>query len=57
MKKIINDGQHRKAAIEEALKANPKLGDDHISVILFVDKGLENTQQMFQKEMICILEK
>ena len=44
---IINDGQHRKAAIEEAINENPELERDHISVILFVDKGLENTQQMF----------
>ena len=28
---LINDGQHRKAAIEEALKKMPQLSSDHIS--------------------------
>jgi len=44
---IINDGQHRRAAIEEALKQNPKLGDESIAVVFFVDRGLERCQQMF----------
>lgn len=34
---IINDGQHRRAAIEEALKENPALGDESIAVVFFVD--------------------
>ncbi|MFI6176382.1 DNA sulfur modification protein DndB [Nonomuraea sp. NPDC051191] len=44
---IINDGQHRRAAIEQALKARPELGDETIAVVFFIDKGLERCQQMF----------
>ncbi len=44
---LINDGQHRKAAIEEALKQMPQLGSEHISVVFFVDGGLKRSQQMF----------
>jgi len=44
---IINDGQHRRAAIEEALKKRPELGMDTISVVLFLDEGLKRSQQMF----------
>jgi DNA sulfur modification protein DndB len=44
---IINDGQHRRAAIEAALSENPELGDETISVVLFVDGGLHRSQQMF----------
>jgi DNA sulfur modification protein DndB len=44
---IINDGQHRRAAIEEALKERPELGDESIAVVFFLDRGLERCQQMF----------
>ena len=44
---IINDGQHRRAAIEAALKADPDLGDESIAVVFFIDRGLERCQQMF----------
>src|SRR5262249_39915186 len=44
---LINDGQHRLAAIETAIKESPSLGNDTISVVLFVDAGLERSQQMF----------
>lgn len=44
---ILNDGQHRRAAIEEALKEQPDLGDETISVVFFIDKGLKHSQQMF----------
>jgi len=44
---IINDGQHRRAAIEQALRDNPALGDETIPVVLFLDKGLARCQQMF----------
>jgi DNA sulfur modification protein DndB len=44
---IINDGQHRRAAIERALKERPELGDETIAVVFFLDKGLERCQQMF----------
>jgi DNA sulfur modification protein DndB len=46
-KLLINDGQHRKAAIEEALKVSPELGDETISVVIFKDIGLKRAQQMF----------
>lgn len=44
---LINDGQHRRAAIEEALKINPELGDETISVVFYIDSGLKNSQQIF----------
>ena len=44
---IINDGQHRRAGIEEALKERPELGNETISVVFFVDTGLQRSQQMF----------
>lgn len=44
---LINDGQHRRAAIEEAIKGNPELGHDNISVLFFIDDGLSRSQQMF----------
>ncbi len=44
---IINDGQHRRAAIEEAIKSDPALGDETIAVVFFVDRGLSRSQQMF----------
>lgn len=44
---IINDGQHRRAAIEMALHENPDLGDETIAVVFFLDKGLKRCQQMF----------
>jgi DNA sulfur modification protein DndB len=44
---ITNDGQHRCAAIAAALKENPALGKDKISVLLFETENLERLQQMF----------
>lgn len=44
---LINDGQHRRKAIEEALKENPDLGQDNIPVLFFIDEGLDRSQQMF----------
>lgn len=44
---IINDGQHRRAAIEQALQTAPELGDETIAVVFFVDRGLHRCQQMF----------
>lgn len=44
---LINDGQHRRAGIEEALKVNPELGDETISVVFFLDLGLDHSQQLF----------
>src|SRR5690606_1787972 len=44
---LINDGQHRRAAIEHAIRENPELGYDNIPVLFFIDEGLERSQQMF----------
>lgn len=44
---LINDGQHRRAAIEEAIRECPELRDDHVPVLFFIDKGLKRSQQMF----------
>ena len=44
---LLNDGQHRRAAIEEALKIRPEIENETISVVLFADRGLERSQQMF----------
>ncbi|MBD3930622.1 DNA sulfur modification protein DndB [Streptomyces chumphonensis] len=44
---LINDGQHRRAAIEQALKENPDLGEETIAVVFFYDAGLARCQQMF----------
>lgn len=44
---LINDGQHRRAAVEEALKIRPELGEETLSVVFFVDAGLERSQQLF----------
>ena len=46
-KLLINDGQHRRAAIEAALKKNPDLKYEHISMVLYHDIGLKRSQQMF----------
>jgi DNA sulfur modification protein DndB len=44
---LINDGQHRRAAIEQALRERPELGEETLPVILFADGGLRRSQQMF----------
>lgn len=44
---LINDGQHRKAAIISALKEDPSIGDETISIVFYADKGLERSQQIF----------
>jgi DNA sulfur modification protein DndB len=44
---VINDGQHRRAAIEEALKKKPELADESIAIVFFIDAGLTRSQQMF----------
>ncbi len=47
MEFVINDGQHRCAAISQALKENPNLAKDRISVLLFPMENIERMQQMF----------
>ena len=44
---LLNDGQHRMAAIGEALKIRPELENETISVVVFADRGLKRSQQMF----------
>ena len=44
---LINDGQHRRTAIAEALRMNPNLKTEHISVVFYKDEGLVRSQQMF----------
>ncbi|WP_207886928.1 DNA sulfur modification protein DndB [Pseudomonas sp. 30_B] len=44
---LINDGQHRRAAIERAIQDSPELGYDNIPVLFFIDEGLHRSQQMF----------
>ena len=44
---LINDGQHRKAAILAALDEKPEIGNETISVVFYEDRGLARSQQMF----------
>lgn len=44
---LINDGQHRKAAILSALEMDPEIGNETISVVFYEDTGLARSQQMF----------
>lgn len=44
---VINDGQHRRAAVEAALEENPKLGEETIAVVFFLDEHLRRSQQLF----------
>ena len=44
---LLNDGQHRRAAIEAALRDCPELEGETISVVVFADRGLARSQQMF----------
>ncbi len=44
---LLNDGQHRKAAIEQALLEKPELGEETISIVFYKDLGLKRSQQIF----------
>jgi DNA sulfur modification protein DndB len=44
---IVNDGQHRRAALTAALEQDPELGNETIGVVFFVDIGLKRSQHMF----------
>lgn len=44
---LVNDGQHRRAAIEQAIKEDDSLSKESIAVVFFIDRGLERSQQMF----------
>lgn len=44
---LINDGQHRRAAIAAALEEDPSIGEDVIAVVLFPFEDSARAQQMF----------
>lgn len=44
---LINDGQHRKAAIIAAIEEDETLKDETISIVIYKDQGLQFSQQMF----------
>lgn len=44
---LINDGQHRKAAILNAISEDPSLEEETISIVLYADQGLQRSQQIF----------
>ena len=44
---LINDGQHRVAAIKMAIEEIPEILTETISVVFFEDAGLKRSQQMF----------
>lgn len=44
---LVNDGQHRRAAIALALEERPELADETLPVTLFLDAGLARSQQIF----------
>ena len=44
---LIHDGLHRRAAVEAALQLRPNLGDETISLILYVDPGFRRSEQIF----------
>lgn len=44
---LINDGQHRKSAILDALNEDETLGEETIPIVFFSDKGLARSQQIF----------
>lgn len=44
---LINDGQHRRAALAAAVREDRTLGNQTISIVLFPGEDLERNQQMF----------
>jgi DNA sulfur modification protein DndB len=44
---LLHDGLHRRAAIEAALRQRPEMGEETISLVLYVDPGLRRAEQMF----------
>lgn len=44
----IADGQHRKAAIVEAVKADPSLANESISMVIFIRESLKKRQRVFR---------
>ena len=44
---LINDGQHRCAAIKEVYSKHKEFQNEKVSVVFFLDKGLKRSQQIF----------
>jgi DNA sulfur modification protein DndB len=44
---IINDGQHRCAAIRHALDRRPELKMETLAVVFYIDRGIKRARQMF----------
>ncbi len=44
---VVNDGQHRCAAIRAACQEDARVEGEKIAVVVFEDRGLEHSQQMF----------
>ncbi len=44
---LIHDGLHRRAAIEAALRLKPELGEETVSLVLYVDPGFQRSEQIF----------
>lgn len=43
----LHDGQHRCAGLQAAVRENPKLANETIGIVLFVDPGLRRGEQIF----------
>jgi DNA sulfur modification protein DndB len=44
---IINDGQHRCAAIKHAVERRPELKLETLGVVFYIDRGVKRARQMF----------
>lgn len=44
---VLHDGQHRCAGLKAAVKDDPRLGDETIGIVLFVDPGLRRSEQLY----------
>jgi DNA sulfur modification protein DndB len=44
---IINDGQHRCAAIQHALQKRPELKYETLGIIFYIDRGVKRARQIF----------
>lgn len=44
---IINDGQHRCAAIKHAVERRPELKMETLGVVFYIDRGVKRARQMF----------
>jgi len=46
-RRVLLDGRHRSAALTAALQQCPRLGDESIGIVLFVDPELKRTGQIY----------